>query len=248
MAVWIILITLELAVLFLLSRRMTKNLFTAVFLLTKSRPVAIGFLSFLFFPGTVIHELAHMFTAEILGVRTGGLTLTPDITNDTHGSKDVRTGSVMISQSDPIRRAAIGVAPVFVGLGILGILTYFLPTLWNQVSLAAQTGELLNDPALYGLLATLYGLFTVSHTMFSSKEDMEGFWPVVLVLSLLVGAGYIAGLRLTLSDTATDTLTSFLASGATNLGFISAINIMLLFGSTLFIRFAERITQRKLAQ
>jgi hypothetical protein len=55
----IILIILELIALYFLSRRLTQNLYIATFLLTKSREISVGFLSFLFFPGTVIHELSH---------------------------------------------------------------------------------------------------------------------------------------------------------------------------------------------
>jgi hypothetical protein len=48
-------------------------------------------------------------------VHTGGLTLVPEGIEKTN----VRTGSVMIAQTDPLRRAIIGVAPVFVGLAAL---------------------------------------------------------------------------------------------------------------------------------
>ena len=74
----LVVIILELVVLYLLSRKLTQNLYIAVFLLSKSRGIGIGFLSLLFFPGTVMHELAHLFVAEILGVHTSGLTLVPE--------------------------------------------------------------------------------------------------------------------------------------------------------------------------
>src|SRR3989344_7444956 len=143
----VIIILIELLLLYVLSRRLTQNLFVAVFLLTKSRPVAVSFLSILFFPGAVIHELAHLFTAEILGVRTSGLTLVPEGIEQ----KEVRTGSVSISQSDPIRRAVIGIAPVFVGLGTLGLIVYFLPGFWEQTRLDAANGILITSYAIYAL-------------------------------------------------------------------------------------------------
>ena len=191
-----LLILIELIILYFLSRRLTQNLYIAVFLLTKSRAVAISFLSILFFPGTVIHELAHLFTAEVLGVRTGGLTLVPEGIEQ----KEVRTGSVSISQSDPIRRAIIGIAPVFVGLGALGVIFYFLPQLTFPL-----------------ILPLYYLLFAVSNTMFSSAEDLEGFWPIVVVVALLAAAAYIAGIRINLAEPALTNVTTFFQSVALNL-------------------------------
>lgn len=234
----------ELLVLWLLSRRLSQNLYIAAFLLTKSRPVAIGFLSLLFFPGTVIHELAHLFTAEILGVRTSGLTLVPEGLEE----KNVKTGSVAIAQSDPIRRAIIGIAPVFVGLGTLGILSYFLPGIWVQTQIDATQGILFSSPSVYYMLLTIYSLFAVSNTMFSSPEDMEGFWPVVIVLSLVAGAAYIAGIRINLTASTSTAITTFLQSAAINIGYVAALNIGLFALSTLLIRGVEKITRRTLVR
>lgn len=234
----------ELLVLWLLSRRLSQNLYIAAFLLTKSRPVAIGFLSLLFFPGTVIHELAHLFTAEILGVRTSGLTLVPEGLEE----KNVKTGSVAIAQSDPIRRAIIGIAPVFVGLGTLGILSYFLPGIWVQTQIDATQGILLSSPSVYYMLLMIYSLFAVSNTMFSSPEDMEGFWPVVIVLSLVAGAAYIAGIRINLTASTSTAIATFLQSAAINIGYVATLNIGLFALSTLLIRGVEKITRRTLVR
>ena len=241
----------ELLVLWLLSRRLSQNLYITAFLLTKSRPTAIGFLSFLFFPGTVIHELAHLFTAEILGVRTSGLTLVPEGLEEKNlpaGKAGVRTGSVAIAQSDPIRRAIIGIAPVFVGLGTLGLLSYFLPNLWAQARADAAQNVLFSSPSLYYVLITIYSLFAVSNTMFSSPEDMEGFWPVVIVISLVMGAAYMAGIRLNLTASTSASITMFLQSAAINIGYVAALNIGLFALSTLLIRGVEKITHRTLVR
>lgn len=234
----------ELLALWLLSRRLSQNLYIAAFLLTKSRPIAIGFLSLLFFPGTVIHELAHLFTAEILGVRTSGLTLVPEGLEE----KNVKTGSVAIAQSDPIRRAIIGIAPVFVGLGTLGLLSYFLPSIWTQTQIDATQGVLFSSPSLYYMLLTIYSLFAVSNTMFSSPEDMEGFWPVVVVIALVMSAAYIVGIRINLTASTNTAITLFLQSMAINIGYVAALNIGLFGLSTLLIRGVEKITRRTLVR
>jgi hypothetical protein len=242
MIVFIIIICVELIGLYIISRRLSQNLFISAFLLTKSRPVAVGFLSLIFFPGTVIHELAHLFTAEILGVRTSGLTLVPEGIEE----KDVRTGSVSIAQSDPIRRAVIGIAPIFVGLGMLGLLSFFFPGVWQQVRIDAQNGILFSGYSLYLFILMGYALFAVSNTMFSSPEDLEGFWPVVAVLSVVSISLYFVGIRFNLTEMTMITLTDFFGTAATNLGYITALNIALFFASTATIRLVERATKRRL--
>lgn len=235
-------IIVELIALYILSRRLTQNLYTAFFLLTRSRPVSIGIISFLFFPGTVLHELAHLFTAEVLGVRTAGLTLVPEGLEQ----RDVRTGSVLIAKSDPIRRAAIGVAPVFVGLITLGTISYFIPQLWVAMQLDAQNGILFSQFPLYGFLLSLYALFAVSNTMFASPEDLDGFWPVVIVLTLFAAAAYIAGIRLTLTESVLLNIQEFLKLVATNVGYVTILNIALFLCSKLLIRIAETVTGKRL--
>lgn len=225
MMLLVLILALELLALYLLSRRLTQNLYVTIFLLFRSRPVAVSFLSILFFPGTVIHELAHLFTAEILGVRTGGLTLVPEGLEKTN----VQTGSVSIAQSDPIRRAIIGIAPIIWGLGALGLISYFMPQLEFPI-----------------LLLLYYLLFAVSNTMFSSPEDLDGFWPVAALLILIAAAAYIVGIRISLTTEILMTLDTFFTSVSTNLGWVVGLNIGIFLVSKLLIVGVEKITKRKL--
>ncbi|HLD24437.1 MAG TPA: hypothetical protein VJB96_00825 [Patescibacteria group bacterium] len=235
----VIIILIELLLLYVLSRRLTQNLFVAVFLLTKSRPVAVSFLSILFFPGTVIHELAHLFTAEILGVRTSGMTLVPEGIDQ----KEVRTGSVSIAQSDPIRRAMIGIAPVFVGLLTLGTLSYFFSQQLTALYLSDSPIGGMDKIIGISIAALFYLIFAVSNTMFSSPEDLEGFWPVVVVLTLLAGAAYIAGLRITLTEPVLGGVIEFFRSVAVNLGYVTGLNVALFFFSQLLIVGVTKVTR-----
>lgn len=257
----LILIAGELIALYILSRNLTKNLFIAVFLLTRSRSIGVGFLSLLFFPGTVLHELAHLFTAEVLGVRTSGLTLVPEGIEKT----EVKTGSVSIAQTDPFRRSVIGIAPVIVGLIMLGVISYFIaqlllpplspsasslsnpipPQAAARFSFPAQIASF--DAAAWFILAGLfYLLFAISNTMFSSPEDLDGFWPMALVLALLAAAAYLAGIRISLTAEMEQHITRLLRSMSASLGLVTAINITLFGASKLLIRGVERITKRKL--
>jgi hypothetical protein len=237
-----ILLLFELLLLYLFTRKLTQNLYAALFLLTGSRPVAVGILSFIYFPGTVIHELAHMFTAEILGVKTGSLTLVPEGL----ANQEVRAGSVMIAKTDPIRRAIIGVAPVFVGLGALFTLSYFLPGLWQQTHIDFSNGIALSQASFYFFLLAIYSVFAISNTMFSSREDMKGFWPVALVLGFLAVSAYLIGLRLSLEGAAAEILQNMAETMVLTLGWIVGCTLILLFGSKMMIRTTERVTNRKL--
>lgn len=189
----LLLLAAELIVLYILSQSLTQGLFDVLILLFGSRTVGVTIISILTFPGTVIHELAHLFTAEILGVRTGKLTLIPEGIN----TEEVKTGSVMIADTDPFRRYMIGLAPLFVGMVAVTAISYFIPVLWMQVT--QSTVVWYSDPPFYYLLITIYCLLAISNSMFSSKEDLKGFIPFIIALSAMIAAAYYAGLRIGLT-------------------------------------------------
>ena len=201
---------IELILLYFLSRSVTKWLFTLFLLIFRARSVAISLLLVLEFPGTVIHELSHLFTAEILRVPTGKLTLVPESIRE----ENIRSGSVAIAETDPFRRYAIGLAPIFWGLITLTAIAYLLPETSNW-----------GDWGNWGYWGFLYLLFAVSNTMFSSSEDMKGFWPFAFVLTLFIGAGYYLGLRIPpLNGSIISTLTQ-------SLSIVLFVNIVLLMTS-----------------
>ena len=173
----LVLIIAELALLYFLSVRVIQVIYSLLYYLFHSRPVGMSIVSLIFFPGTVVHELSHLFTAEILGVRTGHLTLVPESLDST----DVKTGSVAIASTDPFRRTLIGIAPLLVGVMALATLSY----VYNV--------KFVNNRTI--TIVYYYLIFSISNSMFSSKEDMKGVWPVFLVLGLFVGAAYWVGFR-----------------------------------------------------
>lgn len=132
----------------------------------------------LFLPGVVIHELAHMLVASVLFVRVGEIEFFPKITE-----AGVKLGSVSIAKTDPVRRALIGAAPVFVGLSILlGIMFYF-DTL--------HTGG--ESFVWWMILIAGYAVFEIGNTMFSSHKDMEGTLELIIVVAIFVGVYYVIG-------------------------------------------------------
>lgn len=209
----LLLLFIELIILFFLSRLLTQKLYALFLLLFRARSVAVSAITLLLFPGTVIHELSHLFTAEILGVRTGKLTLAPESIR----GENIKTGSVAIAATGPFRRAIIGLSPLFAGLLALSAISYFL-----QQYFTTPQGPTLQLALSYGL--SFYFLFTISNSMFSSREDMRGFWPLAITLGLFIGAAYAFGLRIGLEGRILEVVTIALSSLVQSLGLVLAVN------------------------
>jgi hypothetical protein len=168
----------ELFILFLLSSTLTRSVSYLLFHLTRSKKVTIHILAWLFFPGTVIHELAHAIMAGVLGVRVGTMEFVPTIDGD-----KVKLGSVQIAHTDFFRRFLVGAAPFFVGTSILlGVLYY------------ASQNNLFNN--IWIVLSIGYVVFEIGNTMFSSKKDMEGALELLITIIVLTIIFYFLGVRL----------------------------------------------------
>ena len=172
---YFVLLFLEIIVLFFLSKKISNAL---------SKFLSINFLSFLFLPGVIIHELSHMLIAVILFVPVGDMEFAP---KRNHGG--LKLGSIEIAKTDPIRRSIIGFAPIFVGLIlIIGIVYLFTSNLL-----------FLKDKESYIFIASIAGvmylLFAISNTMFSSKADMQGTIEILITLLIVFIAAYILGFR-----------------------------------------------------
>lgn len=234
----------ELVLLFLISRILIEHIYTFFFFIFRSRPVAVALVSCLTFPGTVIHELSHLFTAEILGVRTGGLTLTPEAIQ----SPEIRAGSVMIAKTDPFRRMVIGTAPFYTGIAALSALSYYLipevTTAWN----ALASGNGLSAGPLFILAGIIYLMFAVSNSMFSSKEDMKGFPAVAITVALIFGTLYALGVRLTLTGKVAQIAGDVLFYLTRSLGMVLGLNIMLLIVIRSLIVLLGKITGQRLVR
>ena len=168
----------ELLLLFFLSRNLTRVLSFFFFRLSKSKKFTITAIAILFFPGTLLHELAHALFAGLLGVHVGKMEFIPQI----EGEK-VKLGSVQIGQSDPIRRFFIGAAPFFLGTILLLLILFYTvkQQFFNNISVVIFVG---------------YLVFEIGNTMFSSKKDMEGALELFVTLIILTIVFYLMGIRI----------------------------------------------------
>lgn len=167
----------ELFVLFLLSNSLTRHISSFLFHVTKSKRITIVSMAFLFFPGTLIHELSHYLAAKLLFVPTYTIEFFPKLYGET-----LKLGSVSIAKSDFLRQLLIGMAPFFVGtILLLGTLFY-----------AAQQQLFKN---IFFIILIGYIVFEIGNTMFSSKKDMEGAIELLLTLSIILSGLYVSGIN-----------------------------------------------------
>src|SRR3989344_3257439 len=238
----LLVMTIEFILLLLLSSALTKSLYNLLFVVFRVRPIAITVITLLFFPGTVIHELAHLFVAEILGVRTGKLTLAPESIR----SEEIQAGSVAIAKTGPIRRYIIGLAPVFIGIASITILSYYFGRIAMNVKSQWLSHTLGTDFSVYLFILIAYILFAISNSMFSSPQDLKGFIPVTLTLGLIIGAGYLSGIRFGLTGQALVIVTQVLNSIVSSLGYVLALNIILLLITKVLIDLTGKLTHRRI--
>ncbi len=172
---YLIILFAEIGILFLLSKSMSKSL---------SRFLSINLLSFVFLPGVIIHELSHFLSATIMFVPVGEMEFAPKKVGD-----KLKLGSIEIGRTDPIRRSIIGAFPVFVGLAVVIGIVYFFTS--NIIFLQSQSYYVL----IASIIGTIYLLFAISNTMFSSSKDMEGTVEILIALLVIFAVAYYLGFR-----------------------------------------------------
>lgn len=232
----------EIILLFIISRRLHQNLYTLLYKIFRSKEVAIGFLTILYLPGTIIHELSHLFVAEVLRVPTRDISFTPQLTTDNRQpttDNQIRMGSVNISQTDPIRRFLIGIAPVLCGLAALSLLIWLFQYLWsifaNDLSITTSLPPITWSQLLL-LTITYYLLFSISSNMFSSPRDLEGAIFVIPTVLIILTALYIAGVRITLTGRILELTLQILDGLSKALGIVLVANLLLFLLNSLLLR------------
>ena len=204
-------LTILLSIIYIISRRLLQLLYALTFVTTKNRTIALWTIALFLLPGTIVHELSHFFTALLLRVPTGRLSIFPSIgpapsPDAGRDEGEIRAGHLEIARTGPIRHTIIGVAPMFVGL----LFIYTIGHFFFQSLLSINNYQL----TIINIIG-IYLLFVVSTTMFSSKADMRSFIFVAPVIILLVTAVYLAGVRVTF----TQNLQELMIVGAKKLNF-----------------------------
>lgn len=222
---------LLLIILFFLSRVFWQKFFLLVYLVCKNKEKSIDFISWFFLPGTIVHELSHLFTAEILRVKTGKISFLPEIIEE----KNIQAGKVEVAKTDPLRHAIIGLAPTFSGLAIIYLLSHFLFSLYGKEFFKLKLWQ-------YLLFFTgLYLVFTIINTMFASKKDLETILFPLLLFLLLTLIIYFSGVKVIISGKAEMLLLLFFKK----MNFALLLSIVFNFFCFLFVDFLLKIKLKK---
>ena len=195
---WLLLL---IGLLFFLQRRLHYEL-QAIFLLITRRTEITAILFFvLFLPGVLLHELSHLLTAFLLGVKISGFSLLPRILPATpeQPAQRLQMGRVMTSSADILRDGLIGAAPLVTGgifVTFAGLSRLHFDRLWN--SLAGWESQLILSTARSLLVQPdfwiwFYLILVVSSTMLPSASDRRAWLPLALVTAILIFISFLAG-------------------------------------------------------
>lgn len=198
---------LSMILLYVLSRRVSIEIQTVIYLITRSLDMSTIGLFLILLPGIFIHESAHWLMARLLGLRTGKFRVWPK-----RQGKVIGMGQVTVEQGGIWLDSLVGMAPLLVGSILVALIgrhifgAHQLMASAYEGDLSAAASFFVNalraaDSALWAYL-----LFAVANAMMPSASDREPLLPVLLYLGLAILTYVILGLPLAPFSAALDWL------------------------------------------
>jgi hypothetical protein len=156
-------------------------------LLTRSSTASSAGYDLVVLPGVVLHELAHMLVAVLLGVRV----VRADLFRFRRPG-DPRQGEVIVERVDPLRMSLVGAGPLLAGLPVVLLLLHWLhvPPLGLTPGTIQALRPLLGEP--WSLLR-LYLLWAIANAMFPSAADRAAWWVIGIAGLLVAAVGALTG-------------------------------------------------------
>ncbi len=187
----LILLILWLGLIYLSRQHLTRQLFRLINAFGGGRRAFTAIWSIIFLPGTIIHEMSHVFTAAVTGTHVGKVEILPmlprlarrDPAPQDNDERSVRLGSVQTQRLGLFREFLVGSAPFLVGLGLLmWISSTFKFLIFNLQFLIAD-------------LLKFYLFFTIANSLFLSWADFKHALPLVVIAVILEVALFAAGIQ-----------------------------------------------------
>jgi hypothetical protein len=241
---------LMLGPLLLLQRGLHREIQSVFLLLTRRADLAVALFSLLFFPGVLLHEGSHFVMAKLLGVPTGSVSFIPQ---SIEGNR-LRLGFVETGQTDILRDALIGMAPMLSGgafIAYAGIVQLGFLSVWEGLA----SGNL--ETALAGLAVSyaspdfwlwFYLMVAVSSTMFPSASDRRAWLPLALIVGGIVGAALLFGAGAWMSEHLLPVLNDALRGVAVVFAISAAVHLVVLIPAWLLRKGVSRLTGMQVVQ
>ncbi len=182
-----------LAALWWVSRQLAFFFVSVIYRLTRHEGAAASIYAIVILPGTLVHETSHWLMAKLVGVRTGGFTVLPQMGRE----GTLRLGAVDVRGGRLWQHTLIGLAPLLV-CSLLTLLlanslvdvgqfiAFWQAGQWNQAFAILRAS--LHQP---DALLTVYLLFTVSDAMFLSASDRAPVKRMLLYLGVVLTVIFI---------------------------------------------------------
>ncbi len=237
-------LSLALAALVFLQRKMHREIQTVFLILTRNPGITIGIFALIFIPGVFLHELSHFVMAKLLWVRTGKFSLIPAPMPDGR----LRMGYVETERSDFVRDSLVGAAPILFGtlfLAWVAVEKLHLAIMWDALRLSrwdAFAFGLSILPGLPDFWLWFYLAFAVSSTMMPSDSDRQAWKPPLVVIAILLALLLLAGAGPWMLTHLAPPLNEFLRGTALVLLVSLIIHLLLIAPFMLIHRLLTRIT------
>ena len=167
---------LQIIAIYIISKLTIKELFLFLRKFFQTDFPVFLLVSFIFLPGTIIHEASHFITALLLILPVKSMTIFPKWDNN-----EIKLGEVLFVKKDFLRAILVGIAPVFFGIGILFLLFFYQIYPSNNLGLNI----------LYSYL-----IFSISANMFSSKQDLKDSILIIPVVLLVMVLFYVFDIKI----------------------------------------------------
>lgn len=225
-------VMLAFIILVLMQRWIHTHLHGLSLLLTGKPERAVILYAVVLLPGVLLHEISHWLMANLLGVRTGALSLVPRRRAD--GS--VQLGYVEYYKGrtlDPLRESAIGAAPLLTGTAVILLIALRIFSV-TSLGTAVRSGDL---DTLYLALSELfqtnyillwvYLLFAIGNGMLPSASDRKAWPAFLLVIGIVALVLYLLDLQDAVFSGLSQPVTT--AAGYLSIAFSVAIGVNLVF-------------------